>query len=628
MATLKFGARRAPGIAQVTGVLLLFHAAACSGSTATQLRFANLIPSVQLLGATPGLIQVNLDDAGGNIVTNATSPITVSVTGPGGFAVTQTHGATNGVAVFDLTAANFTTPGCYLISATNDVLVPAFQNVGVEEAMMPPQGTIFAGAWVLPSVTNGPQNLAGLEADCGRTVALHLRYYNWNDPGLVSTQAFLHTVNTDASLNRIPVMSWVPDIITNITSGADDAYITNVAEEVAAFQGPLMLRWFWEMNLTGQTGTSWEVFQFPTNGVKPTAEQVATAQTNFISAWQRIRRIFDAVGAFNVVWLWNPGGGNDSAPGQKAGGYTDGFYPGDNYVDWVGVDAYNRQDDAVLDAYTTDPAYNYAQLAAHFKPMLIGETGAYYTDEVHQVEFFDTASETLQVDLPRFLGMDYFDGTGADNWNFTTEGPTNGVTEYSNMVNTPYFGATYPHPLDFATYHSFNARVHIAPTASVAMRGSNFVINVSVGGMSPIAPTGTVDIYSDNVWLTNVVLSGGSGGYCQARAIVKPVNVGVRSFVAVYSGDANNAAGQSWPVLVTISPLAPVFQSITFNNGTVRLTWSATTNQSYQLQYATALAGDVWKNAGSAILATNATLTTTDTPGNDVQRFYRVQLTP
>ena len=139
---------------------------------------------------------------------------------------------------------------------------------------------------------------------------------------------------------------------------------------------------------------------------------MAAAQSNFVAAWRQIRTIFDANGAANVIWLWNPGADNDSAPGQSAGGYTDGFFPGDAYVDWIGLDAYNRKDEAFSDTYTANANYGYTNMAAHAKPLLIGETGAYFTNEAHQIAFFDAAGGSLQTNFPQFLGFMYFDANG------------------------------------------------------------------------------------------------------------------------------------------------------------------------------------------------------------------------
>ena len=386
-----------------------------------------------------GPLTVLVVDANGTVISNSSASVAASITGPDNYANSKTNTAARGITTFDFSGVILTNTGFYTITATSAGLVPAFQNVGVEVTMMPPQGTIFSGIYVNPTVANGPTNLATLEQDCGRTLALHLHYYQWTDTNLSSTSNFLKSVSNDMQNSRIPV-TWLSDSLTNITSGSDDSYIAGVAREIAAYQGPIMVRWFIEMNLTGSNVAP--LLGYPPKAGQASAQQIATAQANYVLAWRRIRQIFDTNGAFNVIWLWNPGGGNDSAPGRSVGGYTDGFYPGDNYVDWIGVVAYDRLADTFVNTFTTDAEYNYAAMAAHGKPLMIGETGAYNTNEANQVDFFNAAVSSLQTMLPQFLDMDYFDGQGGENWNLTT----NGFLAFSNMVNSTYLAQSLCNP--------------------------------------------------------------------------------------------------------------------------------------------------------------------------------------
>ena len=77
---------------------------------------------------------------------------------------------------------------------------------------------------------------------------------------------------------------------------------------------------------------------------------------------------------------------------------------------------------------------------------------------------------------------------------------------------------------------------------------------------------------------------------------------------------------------IPITVPAPVFQSVTGTGGTVTFTWSAVASVVYQLQYRTNLAQGNWSNLGSAITATNAVMSASDSIGPDPQRFYRLLL--
>jgi beta-mannanase len=56
---------------------------------------------------------------------------------------------------------------------------------------------------------------------------------------------------------------------------------------------------------------------------------------DFIHAWRHLHDVFDQEGAGNVKWVFNP---NVSFTGSVA---IENFWPGADYVDWLGVDGYN-----------------------------------------------------------------------------------------------------------------------------------------------------------------------------------------------------------------------------------------------------------------------------------------------
>jgi uncharacterized repeat protein (TIGR03803 family) len=73
---------------------------------------------------------------------------------------------------------------------------------------------------------------------------------------------------------------------------------------------------------------------------------------------------------------------------------------------------------------------------------------------------------------------------------------------------------------------------------------------------------------------------------------------------------------------------APVFQHMGLTNGTLTLTWSTEAGGTYQLQCNSDVSSSYWTNLGSAVTATGATLSATDSVTNGPQRFYRVVLSP
>jgi len=105
---------------------------------------------------------------------------------------------------------------------------------------------------------------------------------------------------------------------------------------------------------------------------------------------------------------------------------------------------------------------------------------------------------------------------------------------------------------------------------------------------------------------------------------VTPGSVSNRYTVVVTS-----ASGSVTSSVVTVNlklpPITPVF---TAANNLCSFTWSAVSNVSYQLQYATNLVAAAWIDLGSPITASNNVLSATDDAGADGPRFYRVRLWP
>jgi len=79
-------------------------------------------------------------------------------------------------------------------------------------------------------------------------------------------------------------------------------------------------------------------FGFEMNGEWFSWSQDPTA---FVSAWRRIKAIFDEVGANNVEWVWSP---NVVSIPRTSDNDLHLYYPGDRFVDWVSLDGYNFGD--------------------------------------------------------------------------------------------------------------------------------------------------------------------------------------------------------------------------------------------------------------------------------------------
>jgi beta-mannanase len=112
-------------------------------------------------------------------------------------------------------------------------------------------------------------------------------------------------------------------MVYDVLDGACDTYLKNYAREVADYGEPILFRLGNEMN------GDWCVYS---------SHHTAKDTDIFKAFYCYLYQIFQEAGADNVIWVWNPNG--KSFPDFK---WNDElcYYPGDEYVDVVGMTSYN-----------------------------------------------------------------------------------------------------------------------------------------------------------------------------------------------------------------------------------------------------------------------------------------------
>lgn len=156
----------------------------------------------------------------------------------------------------------------------------------------------------------------------------------------------------------------LPDIL----NGACDGYIRGFARALKARPERFLLRFAHEMNISD---SPWWVGHI---GADPSL---------YVAVWRHVHRIFSEEGVPNVEWVWSPNyASNPPDPWNNLHRY----YPGDAYVDWIGLSGYNwyntrqpvvwRSFHDLYDAVLRDLACSYA------KPQIIAEIGSVEGDGV------------------------------------------------------------------------------------------------------------------------------------------------------------------------------------------------------------------------------------------------------
>lgn len=208
--------------------------------------------------------------------------------------------------------------------------------------------TVSVGAYI-SNADNNPALIDDFNAQVDRDAAIIVSYKEWSQAPFVGEQL-------DGIWNHgaVPLITWEPVglRLKRIARGSYDGYVEEAARVAANWGKPLMLRFGQEMN---GDWFSW--------GRHP---------VTFKAAWRHLVRVFRKAGADNVRWVWNPY--VNSRSGQLP--FTP-YFPGDEWVDWVGLDVINWGDPHPWRTFSQIVGRSYDQLVQLTpKPVIVAETGS------------------------------------------------------------------------------------------------------------------------------------------------------------------------------------------------------------------------------------------------------------
>jgi glycosyl hydrolase family 26 len=323
-----------------------------------------------------------------------------------------------------------------------------------------PEPSASASAPVIWGVNtaNAPDDgskLDAVAAEVGEKPAMVMWYQSWKEPIFYSNQ-----IANVTARDETPLITWMPSTdaggipLRDIVNGAWDSYIRQSATSAKNWGRPLYLRFGHEMNLIS---SSWGAH---VNGNTP---------ADFVAAWRHVVQIFRDTGASNVKFVWSPNVDWGNYPFAA-------FYPGDDWVDWVGLDGYNwggiggsrwrSFNDVFASSYDTLTALS-------SKPVMIAETAAPEATGDKPGWIRSGLEVQLPTRMPKVRAVIWFDRDKETDWRIGSSPAT--LDAFKEAIASPVFrgeSASVPDP---------------APPAGVTRR---------IDTIRPVAAAPVADVFS------------------------------------------------------------------------------------------------------------------------------------
>src|SRR5690349_8714060 len=232
----------------------------------------------------------------------------------------------------------------------------------------------------------------------GRKPDIFLVFRNMDGPLLYSSEiANLRARGETPMVTLEPYAGSGVASLSDIAAGKYDSYFRKEADALRGLGMTVMIRFAHEMSLLS---SDWG------------PDKAGNTGSAYVDAWRHIVTVFRQEGAGNVKWVW--------APNVDYGGrpFTQ-FFPGDEYVDYVGLDGYNwgTSGGESFTSFSKVFASSYATITAlSSKPVIITETAASEVGGDKAAWIEDTFLKTIPNTMPRVSAVIWFDDNKEEDW--------------------------------------------------------------------------------------------------------------------------------------------------------------------------------------------------------------------
>ena len=173
--------------------------------------------------------------------------------------------------------------------------------------------------------------------------------------------------------------------LKEIANGKFDVYIDQWAITARQFGHPFLLRFAHEMN---------DPYRYPWGPPNNGPEDL-------IAAWRHVNNRFKINGADNAIWVWSPHPAYETYPQ---------FYPGKEYVDWIGVTALNYGSIASWSRWWSfDDIFRkfYDSVSLYERPMMLTEFSSLAVGG-DRAAWFKNALDSMPLKYPAVKSIVFF----------------------------------------------------------------------------------------------------------------------------------------------------------------------------------------------------------------------------
>lgn len=204
----------------------------------------------------------------------------------------------------------------------------------------------------------------------GRRFAVTTHYVDAAIPDRERRRFVFEELTTQWEAGRVPMVTWQP-FPRDPTESVTRAIASGAYDDVLSGWGQDLARW---VSASGDRKLYFRPFPEMNGDWVPWGADATTIE-DFVAAWRRLHGAFAEAGlnGERVQWVWNP---NATEHGSHD---TESYYPGDEYVDWIGIDGYNFGDSRPASSWQSpdevfDPMFErLTDLAG--KPLVLPEFG-------------------------------------------------------------------------------------------------------------------------------------------------------------------------------------------------------------------------------------------------------------